>query len=160
MKCKCLSSWNPYRFRKKILAVSAERLEIMLELFFLPNVLKQKVNVWIFLLPQHLVAMCILSEPTQGSLGSKNVNAQSDKLSISGEKISIRGFDNLLVCRESIILNIKSVGKLCWLSHQWLTWCVEVFFLLKDNWELCSSFQMAAGSLGRIPCFCKRQKCH
>lgn len=57
--------------------------------------------------------MCILSEPTQSSLGSQNVNAQSDKLSISGEKISIRDFDNLLVCTESIILNIKSVGKLC-----------------------------------------------
>lgn len=66
-----------------------------------------------FLLLQHLVAMCILSEPTQSSLGSQNVNAQSDKLSISGEKISIRDFDNLLVCTESIILNIKSVGKLC-----------------------------------------------
>lgn len=57
--------------------------------------------------------MCTVSEPTQSSLESQNVNAQSDKLPISGEKISIGDFDNLLVCTESNILNIKSAGKLC-----------------------------------------------
>lgn len=66
-----------------------------------------------FFLLQHLVAMCTVSEPTQSSLESQNVNAQSDKLPISGEKISIGDFDNLLVCTESNILNIKSAGKLC-----------------------------------------------
>lgn len=35
-----------------------------------------------------------------------------------------------------------------------------IFFLPEENCESFSCFQMAEGSLGQIPCFCKRQKCH